>query len=118
MPIQVRVHTACRRGRRVARLLASALVSWHARSASAGAAPCEGPDPGGVGCGIEPAALAAGLAFHPLEAHAAELWVAEDWLDEPGVRRLREALTSQGLARRLEAVGGYDLAGCGTAVGA
>lgn len=65
---------------------------------------------------IEPAGLVAGLAFHPLEVHAAEVWVAEAWVDEPGVRRLLEALTSRALARRLTAVGGYDLSGGGTRV--
>jgi DNA-binding XRE family transcriptional regulator/molybdate-binding protein len=65
---------------------------------------------------IEPAALVAGLAFHPLEVHTAELWVAEAWIDEPGVRRLLEALTSRALSRRLTAVGGYDLSGGGTRV--
>ena len=64
---------------------------------------------------IEPAAIAAGLAFHPLETHTAELWIDRAWVDEPGVRRLGEALTSPELARRLTAVGGYDLTATGTA---
>lgn len=64
---------------------------------------------------IEPAAIAAGLAFHPLETHRAELWIDRAWVDEPGVRRLSEALTSPELARRLDAVGGYDLSATGTA---
>lgn len=67
---------------------------------------------------IEPTARSAGLAFHPLEDHVAQLWVARDWVDEPGVRRLGDVLTSPGFARRLDAVGGYDLAGCGTPLAA
>ncbi len=65
---------------------------------------------------IEPAALAAGLAFHALETHAAQLWIDRSWLDEPGVRRIGDVLTSADLARRLAAVGGYDLAGSGSAL--
>lgn len=64
---------------------------------------------------IEPAAIAAELAFHPLQTHTAELWIDRAWLDEPGVRRLGEAITSPELTRRLAAVGGYDLTGMGTA---
>lgn len=65
---------------------------------------------------IEPTARSAGLAFHALQDHVTQLWVAGDWVDEPGVRRLGEAMTSSGFAQRLAAVGGYDLAGCGTPV--
>jgi DNA-binding XRE family transcriptional regulator/molybdate-binding protein len=66
---------------------------------------------------IEPAALAAGLAFEPLETHTSQLWVGSDWEAEPGVRRLGDAVTSRKFARRLAAVGGYDLSDCGTPVG-
>jgi transcriptional regulator with XRE-family HTH domain len=65
---------------------------------------------------IEPAALAAGLVFHPFETHVAQLWIDRAWLEEPGVRRIGEVMTSPGFARRLAAVGGYDLAGAGAAV--
>ena len=58
---------------------------------------------------IEPAALAAGLAFHPLERHAAELWIALDWADHPTLVRFGDVLTSAAFQRRLAAIGGYDL---------
>ncbi len=67
---------------------------------------------------IEPTARSAGLVFHALEDHVAQLWVARDGVDQPGVRRLGDVLTSPGFARRLDAVGGYDLAGCGTLLAA
>lgn len=62
---------------------------------------------------IEPAALAVGAAFHPLEVHEAELWCAAGWA---GDRSIVEAVTVLGgvrFRRRLEAVGGYDLSSCG-----
>ncbi len=65
---------------------------------------------------IEPVALAAGLPFHPLEMHEAQLWVGRAWVLEPGVRRLGEVMTSAAFGRRLRTVGGYDLTGTGTAV--
>lgn len=65
---------------------------------------------------IEPAARAAGLAFHPLEVHVAQLWVAAGWAGEPGIVRLGEELASSAFQRQLAAVGGYDLTGCGKAV--
>lgn len=69
-----------------------------------------------VAVSIEPVALAAGLAFHPLECHTAQLWVAADWTHEPGVLALQEVIASAEFQRQLAAVGGYDLAGCATAV--
>lgn len=73
---------------------------------------------GWVAVSIEPAALAIGLAFHPLEEHAAELWVATDHLDVPGVHGFLDELTGRRLEQRLAAIGGYDLTGCGTEVAA
>ena len=64
---------------------------------------------------IEPAALAVGAAFHPLETHAAELWVGNQWLGEPAVAAALNELAGQRFQRRMAAVGGYDLAGCGVA---
>jgi DNA-binding XRE family transcriptional regulator len=65
---------------------------------------------------IEPAARATGLAFHALETHVAELWVDQRWSDEPALQHLGDAITSSTFARRLAAIGGYDLTGCGTPV--
>jgi DNA-binding XRE family transcriptional regulator len=72
-----------------------------------------GAAPGAVT--MEPAALALGLAFEPLEEHAAELWVAEPWDGHPGVRGLTGLLGSPALRRRLDVIGGYDTSGCGEA---
>lgn len=69
-----------------------------------------------VAVSIEPVALAAGLPFHPLEAHVTQLWVAEGWVGEPGIIALQEQVASSAFQQQLAAVGGYDLAGCGTAV--
>lgn len=63
---------------------------------------------------IEPAAAAAGLAFHPLEVHTCELWVGDRWRDEPGVVALLEVVGSARWRARVAAVGGYDLAGSGS----
>jgi transcriptional regulator with XRE-family HTH domain len=67
---------------------------------------------------MEPAALALGLTFHPLEAHVSELWVATEHLDDVGVRRFLDEVTGTRLRRRLTAIGGYDLSRCGTEVAA
>lgn len=71
---------------------------------------------GTVGVTIEPAALAAGLSFHSLEEHRAEVWISQECSDEPAIVRLRDLLVSAAFQRRLAAVGGYDLDGCGRAV--
>ena len=62
---------------------------------------------------IEPAALATGAAFHPIEVHDAELWVVAEWLDERVVRAALEVVTSRRFQQRLLAIGGYDLTNCG-----
>jgi DNA-binding XRE family transcriptional regulator len=61
---------------------------------------------------IEPAALASGVAFYPLEVHTAQWWTARAHADEPGIRRLGQVLASRGFQGRLAAIGGYDLADC------
>lgn len=71
---------------------------------------------GYVAVTIEPAALALDLAFHPLEEHVSELWVASVHRDVPGVRRFLEELTGSRIQQRLVAIGGYDLTGIGTQV--
>lgn len=69
-----------------------------------------------VAVSMEPVALASGLAFHPLEEHHAELWVAAERAGEPGLAALMDEIASADFQRQLVAVGGYDLAGCGTAL--
>lgn len=65
---------------------------------------------------IEPAALAVGAAFHPLEVHTAELWVADEWAGSGVVTDALTALTGVRFRRLLAGVGGYDLAGSGSRV--
>lgn len=67
---------------------------------------------------IEPAAIAEGLAFHPLEEHEGELWVAAEHVDAPGVAAFADVIVSAGFRRRVEAVGGYDLSAIGEEVAA
>lgn len=62
---------------------------------------------------IEPAALATGAVFHPLELHDAELWVDAQWLDDRVVGAALDVLTSRRFQQRLLAIGGYDLGDCG-----
>jgi len=63
---------------------------------------------------IEPAALAVGAAFHPLEAHNAELWVAGEWANDPVVAEALAVVAGRGFQERLASIGGYDLTSCGT----
>src|SRR4051812_40176595 len=65
---------------------------------------------------FEPAALAFGLDFEPLETHAVELWLAERHLDHAGVAPLGDLLASPRFVRQVELLGPYDLSGCGTEV--
>ncbi len=66
----------------------------------------------------EPAAVRFGLRFLPLETHSVELWIASAWREHPGAQALLGLLGSAAFRKRVEAVGAYDLAGCGNAVGA
>lgn len=68
------------------------------------------------GVTIEPAAVAVGAQFHPLEAHSAQLWIDRRWRVEPPVVAALDVIAGQRFQRRLDAVGGYDLAGCGVEV--
>jgi DNA-binding XRE family transcriptional regulator len=65
---------------------------------------------------IEPAALAVGAAFHPLDVHVAQLLVGRLWLGEKAVMEAVVILTGRRFQQRLEAIGGYDLVGCGDRV--
>lgn len=66
---------------------------------------------------IEPAALAMGAAFHALETHEAQIWIARTWTHERPVTDAMNIITSPVFQRRLAAVGGYDLSGSGAHVG-
>lgn len=63
---------------------------------------------------IEPAARAVGAAFHALEVHEAQLWVAPEWSADRLVAEARNVISGRRFQRRLEAIGGYDLTGCGS----
>jgi transcriptional regulator with XRE-family HTH domain len=67
---------------------------------------------------MEPAALANGLAFHPLEEHLSELWVATEHADNALLGAFMDELTGERVQRRLAAIGGYDLTDAGAAVAA
>ncbi|MFQ5947827.1 MAG: hypothetical protein ACE5KX_03080, partial [Acidimicrobiia bacterium] len=63
---------------------------------------------------IEPAALAVGAAFHPLQAHEAQIWVAEQWQGERFVTEALNIISGRRFRLRLRGVGGYDLTDTGT----
>jgi transcriptional regulator with XRE-family HTH domain len=67
---------------------------------------------------IEPAALANGLAFHPLEEHLSQLWVSADHADNALLHAFMDELTGERVHRRLAAIGGYDLTDTGTELAA
>lgn len=66
----------------------------------------------------EPAALALGLSFLPVERHVVELWVAEAHAAEPGIAALLDTVRSRAFRERVGARPGYDLAGCGDEIAA
>jgi DNA-binding XRE family transcriptional regulator len=68
----------------------------------------------GAGVTFEPAAVAFGLQFVPLEEHVVELWVGDAGLEHAGLAALGGLVASAAFQRRLAAVGGYDLTDCGT----
>ena len=70
-----------------------------------------------AGVTIEPAALAVGAIFHPLDVHDAQLWVDRAWLADRIVTEALDIIVGRRFQRRLQAVGGYDLARCGSRVG-
>jgi DNA-binding XRE family transcriptional regulator len=72
----------------------------------------------GAGVSTEGAARAFGLRFLALEEHVVEVWVAERWLEHPGVAALAELLRSAAFTERVAHFGGYDLARCGDRIGA
>jgi putative molybdopterin biosynthesis protein len=58
---------------------------------------------------IEPAARAAGAAFHPIETHEAQLWVARSSIAAPAVAEAMDVFVGERFRRKLESVGGYEL---------
>jgi transcriptional regulator with XRE-family HTH domain len=64
----------------------------------------------------EPAALAAGLGFEPIEEHVVRLWCPRDLLDDPAVAMVLDLLASAAFARRVAALPAYDVTGLGRTV--
>lgn len=58
---------------------------------------------------IEPAAIALGAAFHPLETHDAEVWVPAELAGDPVVEAALNDMVGERFRRRLLGIGGYDL---------
>ena len=67
---------------------------------------------------IEPAALANGLTFHPLEEHLSQLWVAVEHTDNALLHAFMDEVIGERVQRRLAAIGGYDLTDTGTELAA
>ena len=65
---------------------------------------------------IEPVAIAAGVAFQPLETHHVDLLVDRRFLDSPAVSAALSLLGSARFLHRLRAFAGYDLGEHGTRV--
>ncbi len=75
----------------------------------------------GAGAGLggvtaEPVAIAAGLAFDPLEDHVVQLWCPRDLLGEPAVADLLDRFSSAAFADRVAAWPAYDVARLGAEV--
>jgi transcriptional regulator with XRE-family HTH domain/molybdate-binding protein len=71
-----------------------------------------------AGVTIEPTARAAGLAFHPLEVHVSEVWVAPEHVGDATMTAFLAELTGARVHRRLAALGGYDLSENGRRIAA
>lgn len=63
---------------------------------------------------IEPAALAVGARFHPLEVHEAQLWIAGDWINDRVVTEALAIIGERRFTERLVGIGGYDLSQSGS----
>ena len=69
-----------------------------------------------VGIGVEAAAVALGLGFVPLEQERYDLVIPDHFLNEPKVQVLLDLLRRPDLRRRVETLGGYDVAPMGNPV--
>jgi putative molybdopterin biosynthesis protein len=67
-----------------------------------------------AGVTMEPAALAHGLPFLPLEEHVAELRIGGAWLGEPGVQGLLGLVGAAAFRDRCRLLAGYDVSAAGT----
>jgi DNA-binding XRE family transcriptional regulator len=64
----------------------------------------------------EGAARTFDLSFIALEDHVVEVWIANRWLEHPGITALGETLASRAFTERVAHFGGYDLSHCGERV--
>ena len=62
----------------------------------------------------EAAAHAFKLSFIPIEHHAVQIWVAEQWLKHPAAHALCDLIATAAFTQRISQFCGYDLTGCGT----
>lgn len=63
---------------------------------------------------IEPAALAVGAGFHPIEVHSAQLWITQSWIHDEVVEEAMATLVGGRFRKQLARMGGYDLEGSGS----
>jgi DNA-binding XRE family transcriptional regulator len=70
----------------------------------------------GAAVTTEAAARAFNLRFLALEDHTVEIWLAERWLDHPGITALGDLLTTTAFTDRITQFGGYNLTDCGTRI--
>ncbi len=71
----------------------------------------------GAAVTTEGAAQSFDLRFLGLEDHAVEVWVAERWIEHPGITALGEVLATRAFTERVAHFGGYDLTHCGEPIG-
>ncbi|MPZ52184.1 MAG: helix-turn-helix domain-containing protein [Acidimicrobiia bacterium] len=62
---------------------------------------------------MEPAALAVGASFHPLETHETEIWIRRESAGDPIVESAIAEIDGHRFQLRLAGIGGYDLDGIG-----
>lgn len=70
-----------------------------------------------VGVTTEPAAVSAGLPFHPLVEHTVQLWIDPAHREHRAVAALTDLLHDTVLRQRLAAIPGYDTASTGVRPG-
>jgi transcriptional regulator with XRE-family HTH domain len=64
----------------------------------------------------EGAARAFDLSFISLEDHVVEVWIADCWLEHPGITALSETVATRAFTERVAHFGGYDMSHCGERV--
>jgi putative molybdopterin biosynthesis protein len=70
-----------------------------------------------AGVGVQAVATAMALGFVPLDQERYDLVIPDHFLDELGVQVLLDLLRRPALRRRVETLGGYDVAPMGSPAG-